>query len=151
MPVAAAVVSPTPQGFACPAVAAVMPMSRPGQAVAPLASPTRPKCVFHAVVVAPMPIGRPDQALAPRGTPIRRRCACHGANPLQGVVACTSAAPGDPAQRKQLAVAQPSATRSVNALDLIGDPVVEFVDLFATHRLHHDAMAQPGIGRIRSQ
>lgn len=67
------------------------------------------------------------------------------------MVARTGPAAVDLAQRNQSVVAQPSATRDLNALDLIGNPVVEFLDLFATHRLPHNAMPQPGIGRIRSE
>jgi hypothetical protein len=35
----------------------------------------------------------------------------------------------------------PSAAGAVDALDLIRDPVVELVDFFPPHGLHHDAMA----------
>ena len=37
----------------------------------------------------------------------------------------------------------------MDALDLISDPVVEFVKLFTAHRFHHDPVAQSGISRLK--
>ena len=39
----------------------------------------------------------------------------------------------------------------MDALDLISDPVVEFVKLFTAHRFHHDPVAQPGISQISAE
>jgi hypothetical protein len=76
--VAAAVVSPTPQGFVFPAAAAATPINRQGPAPAPVDSPTRLACAYPEMVVHPMPTLREIPVLALLASPIRPGCAFRG-------------------------------------------------------------------------